>query len=220
VTEPLLVLLRHGQTDANVAKALDTRPPGAPLNVVGRAQALAAAARLADEPITAVYASTAVRAQQTAAPIAERHGLSVTVVDGVQEVFCGDLEGRADPESRALFEEVYAGWSRGEPHRRLPGGESAADLAARFLPVIDRLWRMHDTDGQSGQLLVASHGAAIRIVAGALIGAAAQGRYVPNAGRVVLARRPGAGLGPGGWELRHWDEAPAQSGDATGGADD
>jgi hypothetical protein len=43
---------------------------------------------------------------------------------------------------------------------------------------------------------------------------------VPNAGRVVLARRPGAGLGPGGWELRHWDEAPAQSGDATGGADD
>ena len=220
MTEQLLVLLRHGQTDANLAKALDTRPPGAPLNELGRAQALAAADRMASERLTAVYASTAVRAQQTATPIAERHGLPVRVVDGVQEVFCGDLEGRADPESRALFERVYAGWAKGEPHRRLPGGESAADLTARFLPVIEQLWRVHFSDGQAGRLLVASHGAAIRIAAGALTGGTAEGRYVANTGRVVLARRPGTDPGPGGWELRHWDEAPAESGDATGGADD
>ncbi len=38
----------------------------------------------------------AVRAQQTAAPVAAAHGLDVGVVEGVQEIFCGDLEGRSD----------------------------------------------------------------------------------------------------------------------------
>jgi hypothetical protein len=96
MTDLRLVLARHGQTDANVRRELDSRPPGAPLNELGRAQAEALAQRLADAPVTAVHASRALRAQQTAAPVAAAHGLPVAVVDGVQEVFVGDLEGRSD----------------------------------------------------------------------------------------------------------------------------
>jgi len=90
---------------------------------------------MAVEPVTAVYASTAVRAQQTAAPLAARLGLSVEVVDGVHEVFCGDLEGRADEAAREMFDEVYTAWADGDLGRRLPGGESAIELRERFLPL-------------------------------------------------------------------------------------
>jgi len=78
---------------AQVAGQPAARPA---LNELGRAQAEALGAAMAVEPITAVYASTAVRAQQTAAPVAARRGLTVEVVPGVHEVFCGDLEGRSD----------------------------------------------------------------------------------------------------------------------------
>jgi broad specificity phosphatase PhoE len=216
---PLLVLVRHGQTNSNVIKALDTRPPGAPLNELGLTQAEAVADALAVEPVTAVYASTALRAQQTAAPIAARHGHDIEVVQGVQEVYCGDLEGRSDRHARERFDEVYASWAEGNLDQRLPGGESALDLRDRFLPVVDQLWRRHDEPANRVLVLV-SHGAAIRLAAGALIGEYADTRYVPNAGRVVLAPVSGDAPGPGGWLLKFWEEARPAPGDATGGADD
>jgi probable phosphoglycerate mutase len=218
-TGPLLVLVRHGQTDSNVCKALDSRPPGPPLNELGRAQADALAEVMAGEPVTAVYASTALRAQQTAAPLASRHGLDVGVVQGVHEVFCGDLEGRADHAARERFDEVYAAWADGDLDRRLPGGESAAELRARFLPVVARLWARH-AEVADRVLVLVSHGAAIRLAAGALIGEYADTRYVPNAGRVVLAPLSSvwaAGPGEAGWLLKAWDEASPVPGDVTGG---
>ncbi|MCU1655239.1 MAG: histidine phosphatase family protein [Pseudonocardia sp.] len=222
---PLLVLVRHGQTASNVLKSLDSRPPGPPLNELGRAQAEALGAAMAVEPITAVYASTAVRAQQTAAPVAARRGLTVEVVPGVHEVFCGDLEGRSDEAAREMFDEVYSAWADGDLSRRLPGGESALELRERFLPTVARLWARH-ADTPDRLLVLVSHGAAIRLAAGALIGEYADTRYVPNAGRVVLAPLDGAGgladgsAGAGGWLLKSWDEGSPVPGDSTGGAGD
>jgi probable phosphoglycerate mutase len=219
---PLLVLVRHGQTQSNVLKSLDSRPPGPPLNELGLAQAEALGLAMAVEPVTAVYASTAVRAQQTAAPLAARLGLPVQVVEGVHEVFCGDLEGRADDAARELFDEVYAAWADGDLSRRLPGGESAIQLRERFLPVVADLWARH-ADTPDRVLVLVSHGAAIRLAAGALIGEYADTRYVPNAGRVVLAPLGGPGGetgGAGGWLLKSWDEGSPVPGDSTGGAGD
>jgi broad specificity phosphatase PhoE len=201
-----LILARHGRTAANVTKALDSRPPGMPLDAVGLAQADALGRRLANEPVTAVYASRATRAQQTAAPVAAAHGLDVVVVDGLQEVFIGDLEGRDDPESRERFEETYRAWNRGELDAHLPGGESALDLRARFLPAIDAIRAT-----TSGTVVLVSHGAAIRVAVGALLGEAAETLYVPNAGVVILS------AAPEGWTLEHWDPAKPVEGDVTGG---
>jgi broad specificity phosphatase PhoE len=212
---PLLVMVRHGQTDANLIKALDTRPPGAPLNARGHAQARAVAGRLAVEPVSAVYASAAVRAQQTAEPIAARHRLRVEVVEGVQEVFCGDMEGRSDHAAREEFDEVYAAWAAGDLARKLRGGESALDLRERFLPVLARLWERHG-DQSNRVVVLVSHGAAIRLAAAALIGEYAETLYVPNTGRVVLA--PGASATPGDWLVKFWEEGAQRRGDATGGA--
>lgn len=211
-----LVLLRHGQTDANVAKALDTVPPGAPLNETGRSQASVVAELLADWPVRAVHASRAIRARQTAEPVAQVHGLAVTVVDGVHEIFAGDLEGRSDKPARRDFDETYDAWWGGDLSRSLPGGESALDLRARFLPAVERIvGQTERAHGPGGAVVLVSHGAAIRLAAAALIGDTAETRYVPNTGRVVLRRDKGTDTG---WALELWDSGPSLEGDVTAGA--
>jgi broad specificity phosphatase PhoE len=201
-----LALIRHGQTNANVVRALDSKPPGVPLNELGHAQAAALGGRLAAEKISAVYASRAIRAQQTAAPIAVAHQLSVTVINDVHEIFCGDLEGRSDLHAREQFDLTYNAWWRGDLDAHLPGGESAHELRRRFLPVIERI-----TERASGTVALVSHGAAIRLAAAALLGDTAETTYVPNAGLILLRR------GPAGWSLQHWDAAAPVVGDVTAG---
>jgi probable phosphoglycerate mutase len=201
-----LVLARHGQTSANVAKRLSTRPPGDPLTDLGQAQAQALGARLAQMDVTAVYASTAIRAQQTAAPVAAAHGLDVTVVDDVHELYVGDLEDRADEPAREKFYEIELAWEAGDAEARLPGGESATEVFARFRPVIEQI-----TKDASGTVVLVSHGGAIRIVAAALAGRATLPGYLPNTGIVVLSPTDD------GWELESVDETVPQPGDVTAG---
>ena len=208
-----LVLVRHGQTASNVARALDTRPPGAPLNERGRAQAAALAERVLGDPVVgpigAVYASIATRAQQTAAPVAAALGLDVQVIEGAHEIFVGAaLENRSDVEAREEFERVHAAWERGDLDARPPGGESARELRERFAAAIAAI-----PAPTTGAALLVSHGAAIRLGAAALLGDTVEAAYLDNTGVVVLAAN-GAG-----WSLQHWDPAPPRPGDVTAGAD-
>lgn len=94
-----LFLIRHGQIIGNVRGALDTQLPGPLLTDLGQEQANALVDTLREEPIVAIYASQAVHAQQTAAPLVAALGHEVQVIDGVKEVAVGELEGAADPES-------------------------------------------------------------------------------------------------------------------------
>jgi probable phosphoglycerate mutase len=201
-----IIFARHGRTAGNVSKALDSRPPGMPLDEVGLAQAEDLARRLAGEPVTAVYASRATRAQQTATPVAAAHDLPVVVIDGVQEADCGDLDGATDLVSHERFQQVYEAWLAGDFAVRVPGGESALDVRARFVAAVEAV-ATQDT------VVVVSHGAAVRLGVGALLGEGAETRYVANAGVVILTG------GPGRWELAHWDGAEPVAGDVTGGAE-
>jgi probable phosphoglycerate mutase len=197
-----LLLVRHGQTDSNVNFVLDSKPPGPPLNRVGRRQALDLAQRLAGEPVVAVYSSTAIRAQQTATPVAAAHGLDVCVVDGVHEVFCGDFEGsnaRADVEA---FVGVYRAWHAGDVELAVPGGESGRQLLDRFLPVVSRI-RAEQADGV---VVLVSHSAAVRLVtctlAANIPAAFVDSHFVPNAG-VITLEADGAG-----WRCLDWAGIP------------
>ncbi len=76
-----LLLVRHGRPDES--PGAQQADPG--LRADGRAQALAVAALLAGEPVTHVVSSPLRRARETAAPLAERLGLPVTVIDGWAE---------------------------------------------------------------------------------------------------------------------------------------
>ena len=153
-----------------------------------------------------MHASPAIRAQQTAEPVAAAHGLDVEVLDGVHEVFVGDLEGRSDEPALEAFHEVYAAWWRGDLDARLPGGESALDLRARFLPAVEQLAGARRRRRRAGQ-------PRRRDPAGgrALLGDTAETWYVPNTGLVVLRREAP------GWVLESLGHRRAVRGDVTAG---
>jgi probable phosphoglycerate mutase len=201
-----LVLVRHGQTPSNVIGSLDSRPPGPPLTDLGRDQAAAVADALAGLPVVAVYASVAVRAQETAAPIAAAHGLPVQVAAGIHEAFVGDLECRNDPDSLAAFFAVFHRWTRSlDLDVPMPGGESAQQVLDRFLPVVADIRARHE----DGVVVLVSHGAAIRLVSFALspnVSAELADQHLLNNGsRVVLEAD---GTSATGWRCLEWAGVP------------
>lgn len=196
-----LVLARHGQTEANIRMAIDSRPPGGPLTEEGRRQAEELADALAGEPVTAVHASTALRARQTAEPIARRHGLAVRMVDGIQEVFVGDLEGNTDHDSLRRFAEVFGAWAHGDLDRPMPGGETGRQAVDRFTKALDDLRAGH----RDGTLVVVSHGAMLRLVtpllADNLATLAGELAMLQNTARIVLEEDSAS---RGGWHCVEW----------------
>jgi broad specificity phosphatase PhoE len=83
-----MILLRHGQSEFNLAFTATRRDPGivdAPLTPLGQQQAAKAAESLAGEGIRRIIASPYTRALQTAAPIAKRLGVPVIVNPIVRE---------------------------------------------------------------------------------------------------------------------------------------
>ncbi len=187
MTPPLrLVLVRHGQTTANVEGILDTRLPGRPLTEEGPQQAAELAEQLAGEPVVAVYASRALRAQQTAQPIAARHGLAAQVLDGVHEVSIGDLEGCQAPDAHRTLHELYRTWHSGDLEAARPGGESGKQVLERYLADVAAIRCAH----RGGTTVLVSHGAASRLAIVALAanvdGSFAGPRLLPNAATVLL----------------------------------
>lgn len=83
-----MILLRHGQSEFNLHFTATRRDPGIndpKLTELGQRQAEIAAEALAAEPIRRVLCSPYTRALQTAAPVAKRLGLPVSVTTSVRE---------------------------------------------------------------------------------------------------------------------------------------
>lgn len=206
-----LLLIRHGQTPGNVLGQLDTAHPGPGLTELGERQAEALARSLARLEISSLYASTLIRAQLTAAPLAGRRGLDVTVLDGLHEIEAGALEKLTDRESHLRYLGTVFGWAAGELDRRMPTGPSGHDFLARFDDAVARIAAAaagHDggTD-DGGTVAVVSHGAAIRVwtaLRAENVDAEFAARHVlANTGIVALEGAPADG-----WRMVHWDGSP------------
>ncbi len=127
-------LLRHGEVH-NPDHILYGRLPGYHLSANGRMMAAAAADFFDGRPVAAVFASPLERAQETAAPVAERLGVTITTDD--QLIESGNvLEGKSkgltslagNPLNwRYLWNPVTPSW--GEPYKQ---------VVARMSQVIDR----------------------------------------------------------------------------------
>lgn len=195
-----LLLIRHGQTPSNVGHLLDTTAPGPGLTELGEQQAAALPERLADEKIDALYASTLVRTQLTAAPLAETRGLDVVIRDGVREIAAGDLEMRGDAASNDQYQRVAFSWPAGKPELRMPGGENGVEMLARYDAVIEEI----AASGTEAAAVV-SHGAAIRTWSAArahnLDADFAIAHPLPNTAVVVLEGSPTTG-----WTAVTWSD--------------
>jgi broad specificity phosphatase PhoE len=197
-----LVLVRHGQSLGNVDRRLDTRPPGAELTDLGRDQARTFARELS-HPAAMIAHSVAVRAAQTAAEISRELGLPPHEFEGIHEVQAGELEDRNDDDAIAEFETVYQRWHEGDLDVAMPGGETGNEVLDRYVPVLTQLrMRYLDYDGWHGDIVVVSHGAAIRLVSAVLAGvdgSFALDHHLANAESVVLAP-----ITDGRWSCVQW----------------
>lgn len=141
-----LIVVRHGETSWNQ----DTRIQGhtnIDLNDTGRWQAArlaaALAAALADEPLSAVYASDLSRAHDTGYAVAQAQGLAVQPHTGLRERCFGVLEGKTWLEIETQHPEQATLWRTRVPEWVPAGGESLVDLQARVLATLNDLARRH-----------------------------------------------------------------------------
>ncbi|BDT93223.1 putative phosphoglycerate mutase [Nocardia sputorum] len=198
-----LILVRHGETEGNVAKLLDTRIPGLPLTERGAAQAKTFGENLLRPP-KVLFSSAALRARQTASYIEAATGVAAMVLDGLHEVQAGDLEGQHSEEAHHTFQEIYRAWHEGDLTLRVPGGESAQDVLDRFLPAIAELRNTYLTsdDDEHGDVMVVSHGAAMRLVGRTLADVRppfTTNNHLDNTETIELVPMP-----DGGWECIRW----------------
>ena len=150
-----LLLIRHGQTQSNVNRELDTAFPGAPLNEAGLAQAEALVEALAHERIDALYCSTLTRAQQTAAPLAASRALEAVIVDGILEIAAGVEEMSTNWQP---YVDMLNSWSPTNLDVGLEGGETARQFVTRFTNAVAAMEQAGDE-----HVALVSHGAALRV---------------------------------------------------------
>jgi broad specificity phosphatase PhoE len=139
-----MIFVRHGESQANIDRVFANRPgPGGDLTAAGIAQASLLAEGLLPFAPASVFSSPLPRARQTAAIVASALGIPVVLDDALREYDVGDYEGLPYHGEHAWrwdrYEVVEAAWLDGDHHARHPGGESLADIAARFRALMARL---------------------------------------------------------------------------------
>lgn len=133
-----LVVVRHGETKWNAEMRFQGFSDS-PLTPTGEAQALALAARLAEEPFDAIYSSDLGRVRQTIAPLVVRTGQAVTFDAQLRERCYGMLEGKTLPELEAEFPGELANYRGRDPESVPPGGESMAQFHHRIIGTLERI---------------------------------------------------------------------------------
>jgi 2,3-bisphosphoglycerate-dependent phosphoglycerate mutase len=165
---PVLLLVRHGETDWNADGRLQGQTDR-PLSAFGRRQAR----QLADEQLEAIYASDLSRARETAEIVGERLELPVVL----------------DPDLREKDWGTWEGLTAVERDRVEFAGESTEEHQERILGALRRISERHPG---AGRVLVVTHGGSIRRVQTATLGWALP--VVENCSRWLCAYENGSFL--------------------------
>lgn len=168
-----LILVRHGQQrwpDPDTSTSGDWIDP--PLSELGRQQAAEVGKFLADEPVSAIYSSHLLRANDTGRAIADHHGLEVAVVPSLEEfrMFEGlPRERRAlDLVDPLVLEGARERFVQTLSWDAYPESESSLDFRRRVGYSIEGILAAHPGE----TIIVACHGGVINIVVAQLLGLA------------------------------------------------
>lgn len=166
IHETQIFLVRHGETDANVAGVWQGGQGDDPLNERGLQQSAAVAAYLARQGrVATIYTSPLRRARQTAEAIAEVVVAPIVEMPALREYDIGDMEGATREEITDLWASFVEKW-RTDPDLAPPGGESARQFALRLYDALSDILRQ--AAGQT--VVVVSHQGALATGLAALVG--------------------------------------------------
>ncbi|MGB7912973.1 MAG: histidine phosphatase family protein [Desulfobaccales bacterium] len=161
----ILYFLRHGETTASqtggYCGVLDVA-----LTPAGRQMAQDFAAAYGDFAWKAVFCSPLQRAVATAQPLCEAVGLTPQLRDGLKEIAYGQWEGKTSEQVNREFHDEYVRWLADPGWNAPTGGERGVDVARRSSTVLEEIERTQP----SGNVLVVSHKATVRIMLCSLLG--------------------------------------------------
>ena len=125
-----LYIIRHGQTDWNIAKKIQGRQD-IPLNERGHFQAQCLGKAMENRPITAVFSSPQIRAMETAIAVASPAGVPVIPVRDLMEINYGVWEGKTEEELLRDDRALYEAWWSHPAETAPPEGESINQVNER-----------------------------------------------------------------------------------------
>jgi broad specificity phosphatase PhoE len=157
----VILLARHGETDDNRDPIRIQGHREVPLNATGREQAQALARAAAEAGVTAIWASTLLRARETATIVGAALGLEPALDVRLAETYRGDWEGRLAREIAREDPDAFSAWLGPEPDFRFPGGESLPEQQERVLAALADIAPAAAARGGRG--LVVCHGGSIRL---------------------------------------------------------
>jgi probable phosphoglycerate mutase len=161
----IIYFLRHGETDSSIRGGycgvldLDLTPEGYQM-----AEDFAVAYQKFSWQ--AIFSSPLTRTIQTAKPLADVMGMGIQQRSGLREIAYGNWEGKTPQQVNEQYHDEYVRWLADPGWNSPTGGEKGIDIARRSSEVLEEIEQTY----VSGNVLVVSHKATIRIMLCSLLG--------------------------------------------------
>jgi probable phosphoglycerate mutase len=152
-----LLMVRHGETTWNALGLIQGHADDPTLTNEGRRQSAQVARQFRRDRVVAIYSSDLVRARETAAFVGKALGLPVAVDPALRERCFGSYEGLPQGALDAVDSGI-CGDQVVDATARPDGGESLDEVYERVGSFLERL----GGEGHHGDVIVVSHGGAIR----------------------------------------------------------
>lgn len=203
-----IFLVRHGESAPMIPGRPAPRVDGhgdPALAPEGHEQARRVAERLAGHEIAAIYVTTLQRTVQTAAPLAQRLGVTPVVVPELREVYLGEWENEfrrhmADGDPIAVKMMAEERWDV------IPGAEPTEDFSARISGALEGLAADHPDQ----RVVVVVHGGVIGELVRFVVGGGRGFAFVgcDNGSITHLVSPPAASTSGvlGRWVLRRYND--------------
>jgi len=160
LTEKLIYLIRHGQTDYNKQGIVQGGGIDSDLNEMGRQQAKAFYDVYNSIHFDKIYTSALKRTHQSVQQFLEKN-IPWEILPGLNEINWGTREGqKITPQEDAYYHWVLQQWRDGNDNLRIEGGESPIDVQKRQLVELKKIISHEDEK----IILICMHGRAMRIL--------------------------------------------------------
>lgn len=159
-----MYVARHGQSELNQQRRVSGQL-NPDLSTKGISQSHRLAQVLRDEPLAAIYTSTLKRSIDTAAPIAQEHGILVQQHEALREIHHGIVQGQFYDERDSEAQRHWEEREKDKRNYRIPGGETFYELARRVIPCLMEI--LHHCERRT--LLIVGHRSTNRVLLGKLM---------------------------------------------------
>lgn len=182
-----VLLIRHGESEANASGRLACQKWDPSLTEKGHSQAEEVARALADLPIDHLVTSPLLRAKQTMAPLAKQFGITPTILADLSEVNLGDWDGELLKELQDGQTPEFVNWLKDPQMFPPPQGERILDVGQRVMTALNNYIDEHTPHFMAATTHAdCIKGAVLNILEGS--GPVSRRLAIPNCGQILLRR--------------------------------